>query len=71
MKTLLNSIVQLFDPFHPTDPISGLVFPRALPIFATGTLRLIRGKEKMPERALPGWELLAGWSNSNSNFVSK
>ena len=45
-------------------------FPERSPIFATGTLRLIRGKEKMPERALPGWELLAGWSNSNSNFVS-
>ena len=45
-------------------------FPGRSPIFATGTLRLIRGKEKMPERALPGWELLAGWSNSNSNFVS-
>ena len=45
-------------------------FPERSPIFATGILWLIRGKEKMPERALPGWELLAGWSNSNSNFVS-
>ena len=45
-------------------------FPGRSPIFATGTLRLIRGKEKMPERALPGWELLAGWSNSNFNFLS-